>query len=53
MVTGFSSISTSTTLSESHNGVILASGTISLTLPDPTTVLGTTYTIKKTDSSAN
>jgi len=53
MVTGFSSINSSTTLSESHNGVILASGTISLTLPDPTTVLGTTYTIKKTDSSAN
>jgi formylglycine-generating enzyme required for sulfatase activity/cytoskeletal protein CcmA (bactofilin family) len=53
MVTGFSSINSSTTLNASHNGVILASGTISLTLPDPTTVLGTTYTIKKTDSSAN
>jgi len=53
MVTSFSSINTSTVLNESHNGVILASGTISLTLPNASTVLGTTYTIKKTDSSPN
>ena len=53
MVTGFSNILTSTTLTSNHNDVVLASGTITLTLPDPTTVLGTTYTIKKIDTSAN
>ena len=52
MLTDFSIILTSTELSSSHNGLILVSGNISLTLPDPLNVLGTTYTIKKIDPSS-
>ncbi|KPA13320.1 hypothetical protein MHK_006474, partial [Candidatus Magnetomorum sp. HK-1] len=53
MVTGFSNILTSTTLNSSHNGVVLVSGNTTLTLPNPTTVLGIRYTIKKIDSPIN
>jgi len=53
MVTGFSNIFSSTTLNSSHNGVILASGNITLTLPNPSSSLGIRYTIKKIDSSSN
>jgi len=53
MITGFSSIITSTTLDASNNGIILVSNNITLTLPDPSTCLGTIYTIKKTDSLPN
>jgi len=53
MVTDFSSISTSTTLNSTHNGLILVSGNITLTLPDPSSAFGIRYTIKKTDTSSN
>jgi len=53
MVTGFSNILTSTTLNSNHNGVILISGETTLTLPDPSTVLGISYTLKKIDLSSN
>jgi len=53
VVTGFSNIATSTTLNSNHNGVILVSGNIILTLPDPASVLGIRYTIKKVDSQNN
>jgi len=51
VVTDFSNISSSTTLNSSHNGVLLVSGNITLTLPEASNVLGTKYTIKKTDTS--
>ena len=53
MVTGFSNIQTSTTLSSSHNGVILVSGNTILTLPAPSNSIGIQFTIKKIDTSAN
>ncbi|KPA14223.1 serine/threonine protein kinase [Candidatus Magnetomorum sp. HK-1] len=53
MVTDFSNILTSTTLNSSHNGVVLVSGTTTLTLPDPSVALGIKYTIKKIDTSSH
>jgi len=52
MVNGFSNVLTSTTLNSNHNGLILVSNTITLTLPDPSTVMGIMYTIKKISSLA-
>ena len=53
MVTGFSNILTSTTLTSNNNGVVLVSGNTTLTLPDPSNTLGIKYTIKKIDSLSN
>jgi len=52
MVTGFSNIVSSTTLDSTHNGLILASGNITLSLPEPSSNIGIQYTIKKIDTTA-
>ena len=53
MVTGFSTILTSTTLNSSHNGIVMVSGNITVTLPEASSALGVRYTIKKIDTSSN
>jgi len=52
MVMNFSNIVSSTTLNSNHNGIIMTSGNITLTLPEPSNNSGIRYTIKKIDTSS-
>ncbi|MDY6877927.1 MAG: hypothetical protein SWK90_17230 [Chloroflexota bacterium] len=46
-------IASNTTLDASHQGIVLVSGDITVTLPPASTVTGATYTIKKTDETGD